>query len=328
MSHGRALAWAMDEKLDRAIAMVAAAQHGVFTRAQAEHAGFTRDQRDKRVRAGRWEVVHPGIYQIAGVPESWRATLLASCWAAHSLAVASHRSAAELWGLPGGRADIVEITCRRWRRGRPAGLIVHETKLLPDDDTAEVDGIPVTSVDQTLLGLAAVMTPTVVDMALDRALLRKLTTRASLESFVARKRRSGRNGVAVLGDLVAARDPLGGIPESVMETKLKRLLRRHGLPTPVFQHVICHQGRFVARVDAAYPELRIAIEFDSYEHHTGKLAVVRDNDRRNQLINIKWRTVTFTTADLQSDGGQAIEALHTARREATPENAFGVTRAP
>jgi hypothetical protein len=47
--------------------------------------------------------------------------------------------------------------------------------------------------------------------------------------------------------------------------------------------VIRHEGRFIARVDAAYPELRIAIEFDSYEHHTGKLAV-RDTDRRNQLL--------------------------------------------
>ena len=53
--------------------------------------------------------------------------------------------------------------------------------------------------------------------------------------------------------------------------------------TPVFQHVIRHNGEFIARVDAAYPELRIAIEYDSYEHHTGKQAIVRDNDRRNVL---------------------------------------------
>jgi hypothetical protein len=93
---------------------------------------------------------------------------------------------------------------------------------------------------------------------------------------------------------------------------------------PVFQYVIRDHGRFVARVDAAYPELRIAIEFDSYEHHSGRNALVRDNDRRNQLRRIRWQTVTFTAADLQRSGGPAIEALITARREALPPRS-GVT---
>ena len=109
-----------------------------------------------------------------------------------------------------------------------------------------------------------------------------------------------------------------------METKLKQCLRRHAMPAPVFQFVIRVDGRFVARVDAAYPELRIAIEFDSYAHHTGKLALIRDNDRRNQLSSIGWLTVTFTAADLERDGGQAIDALRTARYERTHPR-FGVT---
>lgn len=160
----------MDETRDRRIATVATAQHGVFTTAHADEAGLTRDQRDKRVRTGRWVLVHPGVYRIAGAPVSWRGMLLADCWASRRLSVASHRSAAELWGLPGGQTDIIEITCDRWKRARPPGLVVHETSLLLPDDTTEVDGIPVTTLDQTLLGLAAVASPAVVEMALDRAL--------------------------------------------------------------------------------------------------------------------------------------------------------------
>ena len=306
-----------DDSRDRSIAGIAAAQHGVFTATQADEAGFKPDHREFRVRIGRWQALHPGVYRIAGAPESWRARVLATCWAARHLAVASHRSAAELWELPGGKTDLVEITCRRWKRARPPDLIVHETKLLLPEDTTEVDGIPVTSLEQTLLGLAAVARPGVVEMALDRALRRRLTTATSLESFVRRKGRQGRNGIAVLRMLLAEHDPLNGLPESAMETRLKRLLRSHGLPTPVFQHEIRDRGRFVARVDAAYPELRIAIEFDSYEYHTGRLALVRDNDRRNHLLRIKWRTVTFTAADVDRNGGQAIEALLVARRDAS-----------
>jgi very-short-patch-repair endonuclease len=301
---------------DRRIAAFAAQHHGVFTATQTDAAGLTRDQRAKRVASGRWQVLHPGVYRIAGAPRSWRADVLAACWATHGLAAASHRSAAELWDLPGATTEHIEVTCHRFRRALTTGLVVHETTLLRPEDVEELDGIPVTTVEQTLLGLAAVMGPTVVEMAIDRALQRKLTTRVQLEAFVGDKGGRGRNGIGVLRDLLRQYDPLAGVPESAMETKLKRLLRSHGLPTPEFQHVIRHEGRFIARVDAAYPDLKIAIEYDSYEHHTGKRAIVRDNDRRNTFRDIGWDLITFTAVDLQQDGGLALKALRTARSEA------------
>jgi hypothetical protein len=307
---------------DRMVASLAARYHGVFTDLHAKASGLTRDQRDTRVRVGRWEVLHPGIYRIAGAPHSWRARLLAACWAAHGLAAASHRSAAVLWDLPGGTTDHLEITSHRSDRAFVRDLVVHETKLLRLEDLDLIHGIPVTTIEQTLLGLAAVAGGTVAEMALDRALSRKLTTRARLDEFVLAKGARGRNGIGVLRELVSALDPLNGIPESVMETRMKQLFRRHGLPTPVFQHVVRHDGQFIARVDAAYPDLRIAIEYDSFEHHTGKDAIVRDNDRRNRLRNVTWDLVTFTAADLAQDGGEAMRALMTAR-----SRAFGVARA-
>jgi len=184
---------------------------------------------------------------------------------------------------------------------------VHETKLLRPEVTT-IDGIPVASVELTLLGLAGLM-PHVAEMALDRALRLDLTTSRRLGAFVSAAGASGRNGIGVLRQLLDDHDPLAGMSESAMETKLKQELRRQGLPTPVFQYVIRHRGRFVARVDAAFPELRIAIEYDSYEHHTGKLALVRDSDRRNRLLQIRWQQVTFTAADLARHGGPAIETL-------------------
>jgi hypothetical protein len=48
-----------------------------------------------------------------------------------------------------------------------------------------------------------------------------------------------------------------------METLLARALRQNGLPAPVPQFEIFDQGRFVARVDFAYPDERIVIEYDS-----------------------------------------------------------------
>ncbi len=89
---------------------------------------------------------------------------------------------------------------------------MHETLLLTPDDIETVDGIPTASIEQTLLGLAAVVDPPIVEMALDRALHQKLTTIALLEQFVNRKGKRGRNGVGVLRDLVRGFDPLAGRP--------------------------------------------------------------------------------------------------------------------
>jgi hypothetical protein len=49
-----------------------------------------------------------------------------------------------------------------------------------------------------------------------------------------------------------------------------------------------HNGRFVARVDAALPQQRISFEYQSYQWHTRKAALVRDTRRRNSLLAIGW----------------------------------------
>jgi very-short-patch-repair endonuclease len=92
---------------------------------------------------------------------------------------------------------------------------------------------------------------------------------------------------------------------SEAEAQLVRLLERQGLPRPVAQYEIRDDARFVARVDFAYPELRIAIEYDSYEHHVGKQALVRDGARRNAVVALGWLPITATAADLR-DGARRL----------------------
>ena len=308
--------------LDRRIAEVAERQYGYFRLSQCDAIGLTSDHRDARTRAGRWVVRYDRVYRIAGVAPSWRGELLAACWAAPGEAHASHRAAAGLRDLPGGSHGLVEITCHRWRRARVAGIVVHESKKLDPGDIETVQGIPTASVEQTLLGLAAVVHETIVEMALDRALHREQTTVDRLAGFIRRKGKQGRDGVGVLRALVEDRDPGAGVPESPMETMLKQLLRDRGFPTPEFQYEIWHDGRFIARVDAAYPEQRIAIEYDSYAHHTGKQAIDRDNERRARLSRIDWDMIAFTASALRNGGGEQLETL---RALFGARGGFGVT---
>ena len=244
-----------------------------------------------RITTGRWNRLYDEVFLIAGAPLTWKARLAAACFAAGAEAFASHRSAAGIHGLPGGRMTDVEITCRRWRRAKEDGLLVHETKAFDVADTVVVDGIPTASPELTLVQLGAVWPRTVVEEAYDAARRKGLVTEPSVRDVLRRIGRRGRNGIGVLRSVLDDRAGVAAVPESVMETRVLRCLRRLGLPAPVPQFVVCDHDVFVARVDFAYPDARIAIEYESYEHHDGKLALAADSARRRALKRIQWDVV-------------------------------------
>src|SRR5258706_16221575 len=116
----------MTDKLDRLVADFAEAHHGVVPFWLLRSLRATKDQIWWRIETGRWQRLHDEVYLVAGAPSTWRGDLFAACCAGGPHAVASHRSAAALWGLPGGTTDFVEITCPRWRRTKEDRLVVHE----------------------------------------------------------------------------------------------------------------------------------------------------------------------------------------------------------
>jgi predicted transcriptional regulator of viral defense system len=208
------------------------AQYGVLSRAQALDAGMSARAVDRRTESGRWEVVLPGVYRAAGVPQSWHQSVLSACFWVGPDAFASHRTAAALWSLEGFAPGAVEVsTTRRMQR---IGITLHFSAI-PECDRARVTPIPVTNVSRTLLDLGAVAGREIVEAALDDALRRRLT---SLERLVTRLEDlggKGRRGAAVLRSLLEERDPKNAPPESVLEARLIGLLRRARLPEPARQ---------------------------------------------------------------------------------------------
>lgn len=299
----------MTEDLDAAIATYASEHHGAFAIWRPPASLATPRQRQHRVDTKRWTRLYDGVYAIAGSPPTWQRHLVAGCFAAGPLAVASHRSAAAVFGLPGGRTDIVEITCPRSLRGKEFGIHVHEIKELDPSDMREHDGIPVTSPELTLLQLAARFGSGLVEAAYDVALRRDLVSEGSIRELLARLGARGRNGVGALRAAVDDRARLRAIPESVMESKLLRILRASGLPDPVPQYEIWYEGSFTARVDFAYPDARIAIEYDSDSYHVGGDPLVRDTARRRALGRAHWRVVGVTYADIKEGCTDVIRTI-------------------
>jgi Transcriptional regulator, AbiEi antitoxin len=79
-------------------AHLAATQHGLISAEQYRDLGVSYSTIHRRVAAGAWTHVEPGVYRMAGAPRAWEARAFSAVSAAGPGAVASHRTAAHLWG--------------------------------------------------------------------------------------------------------------------------------------------------------------------------------------------------------------------------------------
>jgi len=296
---------------DAAVARLAEAQHGVVTRGQALLVGMSAEMVRHRVDTGRWRRVLPGVYVIGGVPRSGRQECLAAClWAGHG-AVVSHRSAGVLWGLDGVSADRIDITVPKIVDHRSNRLTVHRTCFWCDDDLDELGGVPVTSATRTLIDLAGVLRRDALELALEDAFRRELSTPRAVEDAVERPAR-GRRGLAQLRVLLAERRP-GPRSESGWEVRVARLLVRHGLPVPARQHEVVHDGhRF--RLDLAYVDEHVGIEFDSLRWHSGRARIEHDSHRRNALRAAGWHLVHVTAVMVRERPELVVRVVRDALR--------------
>ena len=298
---------------DRRVEAFCATRYGILSRREATQRGMTHDQVDRRVASGRWIRLDPGVYRLSGVPATWHGDLLAALLWAGPGSMASHRSSARLWRMEGFEEVPVEILTRSGHRR--TGMIVH--RLRPGDRPAgrRIDGIPTTSADRTLLDLAAVVDGARVGLAVDDALRRRLVTLPRLRHLLEREGGPGRTGTSALRRLLAERDGLDARTESELERRLLRLLRRGGLPPPVPQHEVRNRGRLVARLDFAYPELRLGIETHGYRFHSGRERWQRDLRRENRLKRAGWTVLVYTWDDVVADGGRVVEEVGAAIAE-------------
>jgi very-short-patch-repair endonuclease len=304
----------VDTDADAALARHVAEHHGVFRGAHARMAGLTERQIERRIVDRRWLRLYRDVYRLHGAPSTWEGDVLAACWAGGFRAVASHRSAAELHGMPGRTRELVELVSPRWRRTHEDSIVVHETKRLDPIDATVVDGIAVTTPVRTLFDLCSVYRAGMVEIVFENGLRRGLFTEHEIAATVKRLSRSGRAGGPVLRRLLGQRDPARRPTESEMETVLLQVLRAAGLPAPIVQHEIWVVGELVARVDAAYPAERIAIEYDSDEFHSGRSASRRDRSRRHRLLASGWVTVDVGPAELRNGAAQTCSAIAEALR--------------
>jgi predicted transcriptional regulator of viral defense system len=281
---------------DARIAVLAAAQHGVVSGQQLRAAGFSTSAVGRRVSSGRLHHVHRGVYAVGWARLLPRGRWWAAVLACGDGAVLSHASAAAAWELIGAGSATAHVTVPTGNERRVAGVRVHRAASLTPDDTTTLDGLPVTTLERTLLDLATTLAPDRLARVVEQAeAMRRLDHR--------RLAAPGRPGNARLRAALA--EP-ATVTRSVLEDRFLALLDRHGLPRPL---VNARVGPY--EVDFLWPEQRLIVETDGWRHHGTRRAFREDRRRDRDLVAAGHRVIRLTHEDVTRDAEETARILAT-----------------
>lgn len=273
---------------DAAVAALAFKQHGIVTFQQLRDAGLGASAIDLRVRNGRLHRLYRGVFAVGHARISREGRWLAAVLALGEGAVLSHVSAAALWGIRQSNSAYVHVTVPTpGGRERRRGLVVHRSTTLGPADVAEREGIAVTSVSRTLLDLAAGLTPTRLERAVEQSLALRLFDLRAVEAVLATNRR--RPGAGALQRIVADIHDEPSLTRRELEALMLDLCAAHGIERPGVNMPI--DGM---EVDFLWRAQRLIVETDGREFHETPVAFARDRERDERLTVLGYRVVRFT----------------------------------
>jgi len=282
-------------------------QHGLVTRQQALAAGMTGDEIENRVGRLWWQPVHAGVYLLGVSLPTWEQRLRAATLAAGPTAVVSHRAAAILWQLDGFNGWPIEITIPHGREATLASVRTYRSRTLCSADVTAHRGIPVTTIERTLLDLGRHHEERLVEVALESALRKGLTTNSALNRYLATV--PGRTpGRRVLERVLRGRGAVrhSGSPA---ETTMLQALRSAGVASPERQYRIQLPMEQVVTVDIAWPRQRVVLEVDGYDFHGGRLAHAADLERQNKLTAAGWLVLRYSGSQVARNPGGIVREV-------------------
>ncbi|MFI7495723.1 hypothetical protein ACH9D2_13540 [Kocuria sp. M4R2S49] len=287
---------------------------GPFTAEEADAVGITDSQR----RGRRYRTLSRGVHEVvqdssqdAGGSAA-RITVLAAARPVLTLTpggALSHASAGIVWSLrlPGRLQGVEPIHVTRVDDGVPPrrrGVVGHHADLAPWE-TVRVEGVVVTVPVRTLLDLAPALSPDELVACVDGVVCEhRHGLRRGVHPLVPRPellRRLGRyarrRGVRRLR--VAAELSVPGA-DSVPETRLRLLLREHGIDELTTDHRIVAPDGTEVLPDLAVESARVSIQYEGAHHdRAGQREIDIRRQRRTEAAG--WTEVRITHRDLVED---------------------------
>jgi very-short-patch-repair endonuclease len=268
-------------------------QHGLINIEQLADLGLNAAARRRRVKAGLLVPVLPGVFRVSSADESWRQFVQAAWMWLRDRGVISHVTSATLMRLVESESYPVELsTPLSSLRAPDERISIHRVKSLAGRDIRLLDEMKITTPVRTVFDLAGSLPPNRFEHVLDEARRRHLVAERPLRELLNRCARQGRSGVKTMRRVLDSGELQLPVPGSRFERNFIQFLDRRRLPEAQRQVVIKDKdGVFVARVDFAYPNLKIAIECDGRKHHFGVDDWERDTARNSRLAALGWLVI-------------------------------------
>lgn len=284
----------------------------VWLRAELVAGGCPDREIAQLLRAGVLRRLRRGAYTSGtaydAADAAGRHALLARAVAmqAQTEVVLSHTSAVAFHGGPvwDVSTDLVHVTRTDGRAGRrEAGVCQHHGVLL-DGDVTQRAGLEVTSPTRTGIDVTTCVSSEGSLVVVNDLLHRRLTTLTQLRDRYATM---ARNPHTLRTEIVLRlADPR---MESVGESRTYWMFYRFGLPAPTPQYEVTGaRGAVLARLDFAWPDRGVWLEFDGRVKYTRHLkqgesvvdAVIREKERESRIAELTgWRCIRLTWPDLE-----------------------------
>ncbi|WP_146931697.1 hypothetical protein [Cellulomonas xylanilytica] len=207
----------------------------------------------------------------------------------------SHESAALIWGLPLWIAPARTHLMQRHTAGShrdPA--VAHHPVMPPEDQRTVVRGLPVTSLERTVVDCASSL-PAMQGLVIADAALRAGADREMLNRVLASS--TGRRGVTRARAVIAVADDGA---ESPGESAARFVILRDGLRAPQTQvQVDTRLGTFWC--DLGWTRWRLALEYDGRTKYDENATdtFVREKRRHDAILDAGWRILRVTKEDLR-----------------------------
>ena len=250
------------------VRLFVAGQHGRVTRAQLRMLGASDRMIASWLDQGYLQRVLPRVYAVGYTATGREADLWAAILYAGPRAMLSHRTAAHWRGLIDYPTRVIEVSTPRKVKSLASIRVYAERHTARERHSR----LPVTSIEQTVLDLAAIGNLKLVRRALANLdYMRQLDVEA-LQVIC----RRGRPGSKRLKQALEHHQPQLAHTNGALEDVFLGFCEQHAIPIPDF-NVKLHG----LSVDAHWPAAKLVVELDGYRNHSSAAQLHRD--RRNDL---------------------------------------------
>lgn len=270
---------------------------------------MTRDELAWQVRLGELIRVRHGVYASYEPDMAGRLRALDAFLGRE--AVACLGTAAALYGFDLESTTATHVLDPAIRLRPKVGLMVHQRHGAP---LQRISGRLATSPAWTAVEVARRLTRPRALATLDAALHSGWCTAAELAKAVNEQR--GRRGIVNVRELLNYAD---GRAESAMESEARLVMIDYDVPIPELQYEIVGRDGTTYRVDFAWPDERVAAEYESVDWPAGRMEMLRDKKRFAGVQEVGWLVIPIVTTDVRGQparlAGRLNHHLATASRQ-------------